>query len=87
MVVGYLFRGVYDSSVSVPAAYFGEPGLVLEPEQMADGPVRGGLPFKFLVAWGEPFSGNICVKLDFMGPPIVRSDLHGEIRERNRLVH
>jgi len=46
--VDYLFRGVYDGTISNPAAYFrvggGWLGLVLDPELMINGPTRCGFP-------------------------------------------
>ena len=83
----YLLRGIYDRTVSEPAAYFGELGLVLEPIAMVDGSVCGGLPFEILVALGEPFSGNVCVELDLVGAPVIRSNLYRKEREGDRLVH
>ena len=68
----YLFRGVHNGTISDPAAHFGELGLVFEPKSMVYGPPRDGFPFKVLVTLGEPFSGNICVKLDLVGLAIVR---------------
>ena len=85
--MGYLFRGVHDRTISDPAVYFGELGLVLEPKPMVDGVSRDGFPCKRLIALGEPFSGNVCVELNFVGHSIVRDDLHRKVRKRNRLVH
>ena len=87
MKVGYLFRGVHDKTVSGPAIYFSELGLVLEPKPMVNGASRDGFPCKKLIALGEPAPGDVCVELDFVGPPVIRYNLHREVRERNRLVH
>ena len=83
MEVDYLFRGVDYRTISDPAAYFGEWGLVLEPKPVVDGPTRDGFPHKILVTLGEPFSGNICVELDLMGLPVIRGNLHRKERERD----
>lgn len=85
--VDYLFRGVYYRTIPDPPTHFGELGLVLEPKPVVDGPARDGLPFESLVALGEPFPGDICVELYLVGLSVVRGNLHGEERERDRLVY
>lgn len=54
---------------------------------MGDCVSGGRVPLNKLVVLSKPFSSNISVELDLVGPSVVRDNLHGKVGERDRLVH
>ena len=66
--------------------------MVLKRKLVVNGVSHCGLPLEKLigfwkVAWDEPFSSDVCVKLDGVGIPVVGGNLNGEVRKWDRLVY
>jgi hypothetical protein len=83
----YLFGRIHDATVPEPAIHLKELGLILKGKLMGDRISRQGFPLKKLIALSEEFSSDIRVELDLMRISIIGNGFHGEVRERDRLVH